>query len=414
MNTTYRGALAGAVSLMAIAVATGASAGGFALKERSTIGQGMSFAGVTAGSAGIESIGFNPAAVTMVKEGTLISNGASLIQPIADGTASINGESVDPARFAAIPNLHIAHRLDPDLWVGLSIHTPFGLVTSYNDNSVVQFDGLTSKLQTFQLSPMIGIEPIDGVSLGLAGKIMYANARLTSAVVNLEGDQVSGSFAVGAMFDFIPDTTIGISYDHGYDLTLRGNSQFGAAAGALNPALAPLVGLPLTAQASASLPATISGGIVHNLTDDLRVMGEVQYQLWSVFDAIDTEVLSPLGGTIPLSDEQNYEDVFFVSVGGEYDVNDALTVRAGAAWDQSPTIDGISGRTVRVPDEDRVWLSLGGSYALNDHTTINAGYSYLFTLEDPVVTLRNGPAAGSTVTYDGGAHIFSIGATMKF
>ena len=46
--------------------------------------------------------------------------------------------------------------------------------------------------------------------------------------------------------------------------------------------------------------------------------------------------------------------------------------------------------------------------------TMSAGYSYLFTLNDPVVTLRNGPAAGSTVTFDGGAHILSIGGSLKF
>lgn len=414
MNTTYRGTLAGAVSAFALAVASTASAGGFGLKERSAIGQGLSFAGVTGGSAGIESMGWNPAAVTMVKEGTMISNGASAVQPIAQGTSSATGESLDADRFAGLANLYVAHRLDPDLWVGLSLFTPFGLVTAYDAGSVVQFDGLTSKLQTFQLSPTVGIEPFDGVSFGLSANILYANARLTSAVVNLEGDQVSGGFSVGAMIDAIPNTKIGVAYDHGYDLTLGGSAQFGAAAAVLNPALAPLVGAQLSAEASASLPGTISGGIVHDFSDSFRMMGEVQYQLWSAFDSIDTEILNPLGGAIPLVEEQNYEDAFFVAIGGEYDFNDALTVRAGAAWDQTPTIDGANGRTVRVPDEDRIWLSLGGSYDLNDHTTINAGYSYLFALEDPVVTLRNGPAAGSTVTYDGGAHIFSIGASMKF
>ena len=42
------------------------------------------------------------------------------------------------------------------------------------------------------------------------------------------------------------------------------------------------------------------------------------------------------------------------------------------------------------------------------------GYSYLHTRKDPEVTLRNGPLAGSKVKYDGGAHIISLGWSMKF
>ena len=122
------------------------------------------------------------------------------------------------------------------------------------------------------------------------------------------------------------------------------------------------------------------------------------------------------------SDPQNYDDAFFVALGGEYDVTNALTVRMGAAWDQTPTSSGIlpgtpaalgiTNRTARVPDEDRVWLSIGGSYDVNDHMTFDIGYSYLFTLEKSVVGLRTAP--GTRIEYDGGAHILSVGSTMKF
>ena len=159
--------------------------------------------------------------------------------------------------------------------------------------------------------------------------------------------------------------------------------------------------------------------MVQELTDDFRVMGEVQWQNWSVFDKIDINV--PAIG-LSQQDQQNYDDAFFVAIGGEYDVLNDLTVRVGAAWDQTPTNDdilagqinpGATNRTVRVPDEDRIWLSIGGTYEMNDHMSVDIGYSYLFALEDPVVGVRNA-APGTTVTYDGGAHIFSVGGSLKF
>jgi long-chain fatty acid transport protein len=67
-------------------------------------------------------------------------------------------------------------------------------------------------------------------------------------------------------------------------------------------------------------------------------MGELQWQNWSVFDAIS--VRSPalgINGATP----ENYDDAFYVAVGGEYDFTDDLTVRLGAAWDQTPTSSGV-------------------------------------------------------------------------
>ena len=152
-------------------------------------------------------------------------------------------------------------------------------------------------------------------------------------------------------------------------------------------------------------------------------MGEVQWQNWSAFDRIDVSLGN---GALIQSDVQNYDDAFYVAAGGEYDFSDMFTIRAGVAWDQTPTNTGTpnglipaavnpgaTNRTARVPDEDRLWLSIGGSINVNDHMSIDAGYSYLFALEDSVVGLRNAPA-GSQVSFDGSAHIISIGGTIKF
>ena len=45
--------------------------------------------------------------------------------------------------------------------------------------------------------------------------------------------------------------------------------------------------------------------------------------------------------------------------------------------------------------------------------TLDAGYSYLTGLDDVVVGVRNA-APGTNVTYDAGAHIFSVGGTIRF
>lgn len=400
--------VAAAASVAAAAASGEAGAGGFALKERSAAAQGLSFAGVTAGSGGPSSMGFNPAAIGVIEDGA-VAGGLSYIQPVTEGDVIFAGSSVqtiDADQPGVVGNFYAGYRIKPDnLLLGLAVTSPFGLKTSYDDDFVGRFDGKSSELLTFQVSPIVGLEVIDGLTLAVQGNIFYADARLSSGFINLEGDDLMASFAAGALWQVTDTTTLGIAYDHGYDLSLKGDAE-GFLTG----------GFVFTALAEAELPATVSFGVVQEITDDIRVMGEVQWQNWSVFDDIDIELITQFG-TQSLSEAQNYRDAWFVALGGEYDVTNALTVRAGAAWDQTPTQDsdpaaGFEGRSVRVPDEDRVWLSLGASYDVSERLTIDGGYSFLFALEDPVVTLRTQPA---TVVYDDArAHIFSVGGSFRF
>ncbi len=402
---------------LAAGFSSGAQAGAFSIKERSAKAQGLSFAGATAGSGGLSSMSFNPAAIGTIESGGEVAGGATLISTTADGDVSLNGvptgQEVHAGGPRGLANAYAGYRIEPDgVYVGISFYTPFGLATKYNPDWIGRADGLTSELRTLNFSPTLAWQPVPQVTIGGAVNIMYADARLTSGTnlaarvpgLTLDGDDVSLGFSVGALFKPVPGTTIGLAYQHGYNLDLSGEAMSGAVPGVYH------------VNADAELPSTVSLGVTQAITDRARVMGEVQWQNWSVFDQIDIDIpaFGPAGTIV---DAQDYDDAFFVALGGEYDLTDAWTVRAGAAWDQTPTEDpdvaaGFYGRTVRVPDDDRVWLSIGASYDFSQAITIDAGYSYLFALDDPVVALRTVP--GGTVTYDASAHIFSVGGSFRF
>ena len=424
MKSTGQTLLLTGVSAAALLLsATASHAGAFALKERSARAQGLSFAGASAGSGGLSSIGFNPAAIGLMDpelHSVELSGGISLIQPIADGTVTVNGvatgETVDADKLGGVGSSYLGYRLLDDVLIGFSIYTPFGLATVYEETSSVAADAISSELKTIQLSPIIAYQPTDNLTLAFTAHMLYAEARLTSSVVNLDGDNIDASFGVGFMYEPIDGTTIGAAYQHGYNLRLTGQADLRSAA-----AFGPLAGTSGGLSAAAELPATVSIGIQQDLTDSFRLYGEAQWQNWSRFDSLDLTIRT-VGPTIFLQDEQNYDDAFFVAFGGEYDITNSFTMRAGVAWDQTPTNSDLIGgqlnplatnRTPRVPDEDRIWLSIGGSYDMNEHMTIDAGYSYLFAIEDPVVGPRTA-VPGTQITYDGGAHVFSIGGSMKF
>lgn len=389
-------------AIVALGLSAGtAAAGGFQLNERSAKAMGTALAGSASAASDVTFATFNPAALTTV-ETFEIGGNISYVSPISDGTfqdGPFAGQEFDGDRAGVVPAFAVGYRVMPDLVVGLTSYAPFGLKTKYPTNWPGQADGRTSELRTVVIAPTIAYDLLDTLTFGASLDILYADARLTSAAVNLDGSQVKVGFSLGVQFEPVAGTHLGAAYHHGYDLSLETDLDSGLFAG-----------LPgLEGEADASLPNWVQLGVTQDLGPDLRVMVEGRWINWSRFDQIDVKATN---APIAFTDVQNYDDAFFVSAGAEYDLNDKFTVRGGIAWDQTPTSDAF--RTVRVPDEDRLWLSIGASYRMTETMSIDAGYSYLHALHDPDVTLRNGPLAGTSLEYDGGAHIFSIGGSLRF
>lgn len=394
-----KGGLAAAVSIAALAAATAtAHAGAFQLNERSTASQGMSFANSVSGARDVTFASFNPAALTTV-ENFEIGGNVSIVAPVSDGTVQngpFAGTSYDADRTGVVPSMAVGYRVWDGLVIGFTSYSPFGLRTAY-ETLPVTVDARTSELRTISFSPTVSYDVLPNLTFGASFNILYADARLTNALLNLDGSDVGYGFSVGALFEPIEGTTIGAAYHHGYDLEID-TAIFGGAVPAA---------LGVRGTAEASLPGWVQVGITQEITDDFRMSVEGRWINWSVFDTID--ISSPVLNT---SDVQNYNDALFFALGGEYDITDALTVRAGVAFDETPTSDAF--RTPRVPDEDRIWGSVGVSYALSDSMSIDMAYSYLRALRDPDVTLKGPGVAGTQLEYEGGAHIFSIGGSMRF
>ena len=73
---------------------------------------------------------------------------------------------------------------------------------------------------------------------------------------------------------------------------------------------------------------------------------------------------------------ENWQNAWFFSLGADYKYNDNLTLRFGAAYDESP-VKNAAYRTARIPDNDRIWVSAGLSYLYNQ-MQFDLGYTHMF------------------------------------
>lgn len=96
--------------------------------------------------------------------------------------------------------------------------------------------------------------------------------------------------------------------------------------------------------------------------------------LWTQWSSFKDLTLKSQGNTI-VSIPYKYKDTMMYSLGGDYRFTDQLTLRAGVAFDETPTRD--STRDPRIPDNDRWFTSLGFGYDIKaiPGLTIDGAYS---------------------------------------
>lgn len=387
--------------------ASGAFAGGFALKEGSTSAQGASFAGATASDGDITYSFFNPAALRSV-EGVEIGFSNSAIFAHAEIDTSVG--AFDSDEIGVVGAVYVGARVNEQLVLGLSINGPFGLATEWDRGWVGDQDALRTSLLTIAITPMLSYDVNPDFTLGvgftyLYGELLFENALSDArggGVFELEGAGHAFGFVVGGLWDVTPHVTIGVAAKSGYNFEGDGDLAI------INNQVFPGV---YDTDASADLPAVISIGARIGVTDDVDLLAEAQWQGWSSLDFFQIKSESPLG---TINDEFGYDDALYFALGAEYAASEALVLRTGVAFDQTPTVDDK--RSPRIPDGDRIWLSAGASYTLDYGVKIDLAYSFISTLESNPIPLDTDDTPGDdeVASGDGRVHILSVGASYEF
>jgi long-chain fatty acid transport protein len=380
-----------------------AMAGGFALREQSAYGQGSSFAGIAAGGS-LSSMFWNPATLAAVS-GLQIESVGTFIIPTSDVdvTAPLTTDEGDIAQDAFLPALYAAYRLNDRLTVGVGVNSGYGLVTRYDSTSILRTSGVagTSDIFSINLNPAVSYQVNDWLALALGAQVQYIDVRLTAfpaPLLSLEGDDIAIGATAGILLTPMAGTEIGLGYRSRLDHTLEG--ELDTLGGAFD-----VEGEGL------DLPDVFTLGIRQRITDRFRVMAGAEWATWSRFESV--EVTGQPGD--PLVLDFDYNDSWFFSAGGEYDVNDQLTLRAGIGYELSPLDD--DNRTFRLPDNDRLWLSAGATYKASERYSFDLGYTYISVADTDIAAasaggpMQNGPFSGES---DADVHLISAALKIKF
>lgn len=409
-------------AIVMILASAQASAAGFQLKENDAKGLGRAYAGSTAAPDDAAVIVNNPAAMSDLKGMTLQADltainfsthfhgtGTDAIGQPLHGNNGGNGGTTKP-----VPAIYFAMPFGDRWHFGAAVSAPFGFVTEWNDGWQGRYQAQKSELESVALTFSAAYAVSDQFSLGASLVAQRTSATLTSAVnfgtilfinpnlppglflpqsedgfAKIEGDDWGYGYQLGALWKPTDRDRIGFNYHSQIDHTLSGNADFTVPAtvqGIFDQGGVTAF-QDTTVKAGFDTPWIVTGSWWHTLNERVSFGADLSYTHWSSLKGLEVNYDNP--AQPPTVENFDWKDAWFGSVGMDYRINSAWTLRGGLAYDQTPTKTAT--RTARVPDEDRTWLSLGLTYQWSENSDFSIGYAHLFVSNADV-----GPASSAT------------------
>lgn len=411
MRTSIGAGIGLTVGVLALAGQAGAT--GYELREQSAVGQGASFAGAAARGDDPSFLFFNPAAMAWLPgtQGALVGSGIFPNGEAQSGSATRNAAfrnspiqgslGGDIGVDAFVPATYATTTLAEDFRFGVSVNSPWGLVTKYPNDFIGRYHALTSSLRTVNLSPAVSWRPLPNLAFGAALQIQYAATRLSSAVdygaagaraglvpgsrdgrSTVAGNDTSFGWHVGTQYEPLPGTRLGAAFRSAVFHDIKGDVNFEGVPAPLLPAFA-----NSAARAKLVTPETATIGLSQRVATNWTLLAGAEWTNWSRFRDL---VIAFDNGRAPSITQERWKDSWFLSAGAEYRWNERLAFRGGFAYDQTPV--QAAERTPRIPDNDRYWLSAGVSYQVMPNVILTGSYTHIF-VSDATVNLQDpGPA----------------------
>ena len=412
----------------AVIASSVAQAAGFALREQSAYGQGMSFAGIAAGGA-ISTSFWNPANISEVEskefEGilSLIDSESEIRATGASNVIYANlDDTGDVGDTSALPAIYFASRVNAKTAWGLSLTVPFGLGTEADRGTRSQYVGLESSAESFNLTPTLSYAVNSHFNVGIGLMLQKFDVTLTQAlpvgatagrftrfdpVLELTGDDTAVGYTLGFNYQ-AGKTAFGLGYRSSIEHEIEGDLTVSE------------LGITSNIRVDLETPSLLTFGVKHQANSKLSLAATVEKADWSsvgILPVINrtTGGVQTLNGR-PLALPFAYEDTTYYSVGGEYDYSSKTRLRAGLGYDE--TTVSANTRTTRLPDNDRYWLSFGGSYQLQAGLQLDLAYTRVWLKDEAEINIGPGHVAFTGLPYSGTAdptvNIVAISLTKSF
>ena len=411
------------LAMTTLLVASGVNAAAFQLAEVSTSGLGRAYAGEAAIADNAAVVATNPALMSLFKTNQFSVGGVYVDSKInmsgnTDITAlgrnvgarlpsaSTNLHQKNVVPGSLVPNMYFVAPVNDKVAVGAGMNVNFGLKSEYDNKYNGGVFGGTTDLTALNLNLSGSYRVTEGFSAGLGLNAIYAQAKIERragiisdavsrvgtaidmGLINIPNeyaptvkvlrhsitskdkiltqlqDKADWAFAwnAGVMYQFNENHRIGLSYHSKVDIDFTDHTATSLQAHRIGQE----GGLKL------NLPDYLEFSGFHQLTEKFAMHYSYKYSHWSRLKNLYASYHSD--GKEAFHKKMYYRNSSRIALGGTYNVDDKLTLRAGIAYDQAAATEHAS---AAIPDTDRTWYSVGATYKFTPNLSVDLGYAYL-------------------------------------
>ncbi|TAK71544.1 MAG: hypothetical protein EPO11_11195 [Gammaproteobacteria bacterium] len=378
-----------------------AMASAFQLFEQDGASVGNYHAGYAAEADNASTAFYNPAGITRIKNPQLVVSGAAITPSIKyTGTVATNyindsevmGTTAQGGKFGFVPSLSYVTPINDYLGIGFSITVPFGADVDYGQSSVIRYAATESMVRVLDYSPSIGFKVTDKASLGVGFDIQrmwgefdqvatVGDSTYDSVGIN-DADDTAYGYHLGGLYEFTPDTRIGISYHSQVRHHLTGDSTFNGLLADPDQSVGWGPVYPSTDRMNITLPPYTALSLFSHVHPQIAVMASVVYTEWDVIKDLVLQDVAGIDDTFTASDSiiidipQHYHNTINYSAGADFFVTNKIILRTGLGFDESPVTSEY--RSVQVPDSDRYIIALGAHYQYSKAFGFDVGWNHFF------------------------------------
>jgi len=391
------------LALMAAFAGQQAQAAGFQLQENDAEGMGRAYAGAGAAPGDCAVVENNPAAMsefnmsclqgdlTAINFGTHFhGSGTDILgEPLTGGNGGDGGTTLP------VPAIHYIRPINEQFALGVALDVPFGFQTEYDDRWMGRYQAQKTKLQSPALTFSGSWKMSDQFSIGLSLIAQRTSATLGQAInigtiVFTESGALSPQEAdgrgtlkghdwgfggdLGLLWKATDADRIGLNFHSQIVHHITGNATF-----EIPSNLVPLFGgafVNTKGNASIATPAYAALSWWHTANERLSFGADLSYTHWSSFKRLDVVYANPAQAPFNSPSIFDFRNTWYGSIGADYHLDNQWTLRAGVAYDETPTVDAH--RDPRIPDGSRKWISFGIGYKASDTMKFDLGYAHLF------------------------------------
>ena len=290
-----------------------------------------------------------------------------------------------------IPSLYYVRQLNDNWHAGISLTVPSGFGADYGKTWAGRYETVDFSLVYIALTPALSYRVNDKLSLG--GSVGFNYTAETSELkipqpldegdgkLTSDLDGLGINVTLSMLYQFTERTRAGIAWTSDSDADLEGDVKL-RELGPVFEQVATALGIKnINVELTNTLPQRAMAGVYHEFESGNYFTVDGMYMKFSDFTVTDVKVND---NNVDVTVPDIYNDIWAVTVGAGFPVDDLMTYKVGAMYVSQAVDDEDRSFSIRL---DEMWgLGVGLNYKLGGGRSVDVNANYINVGKAPVDT----------------------------